>query len=54
MFVFEIQMLNDKLDQKIADQNALLVLENIKYKGFKIGNRTNGFGKYDAEVMLEV
>ncbi|XP_031618118.1 uncharacterized protein LOC116337579 [Contarinia nasturtii] len=38
---------------KIADKNALLVLENIKYKGYRIGDRTNGFNKYDAEVMLE-
>lgn len=38
----------------MADQDALLALENIKYKGFKIGDRANGFNKYDAEIILEV
>ncbi|XP_055323920.1 uncharacterized protein LOC129578808 isoform X2 [Sitodiplosis mosellana] len=37
----------------IADQNALLVLENIKSRGFKIGDRANGFNMRDAEVVLE-
>lgn len=41
-------------DRKVADQNALLVLENVKVKGFTIGNRANGFDKNDAEVILEV
>lgn len=41
-------------DKKVADQNALLVLENIKVKGFNIGDRTNGFDKNDTETILEV
>lgn len=43
-----------KLDSKVADQNALLVLENIKFKGFQIGDRTKGFNKRDTELILEV
>lgn len=39
---------------KIADENAFLILENIKLKGFKIGDRCRGFSKYDAEIILEV
>lgn len=41
-------------DKSVADKNALLVLENIKVKGFIIGDRANGFDKNDTEVILEV
>lgn len=41
-------------EKKVADQNALLVLENIKVKGFNIGDRANGFNKTDTEAILEV
>lgn len=44
----------NKIDQKSADQNALLVLQNIKVKGFNIGDRANGFNKHDTEAILEV
>lgn len=39
---------------KIADESAFLILENIKLKGYTIGDRTKGFEKHDTEVILEV
>lgn len=45
---------NLRTDTQVADQNALLVLENIKVKGFNIGDRSNGFDKNDTEAILEV
>lgn len=52
-FVF-LFVLKFHSDQKVADQNALLVLENVKVKGFKIGDRANGFNRDDTEIILEV
>lgn len=41
-------------DAKQADQNALLVLRNIKVLGFENGNRFQGFDKGTTFKILEV
>lgn len=43
-----------QIDAKKADQNALLVLRNIKVLGFENGNRFEGFDKGTTFKILEV
>lgn len=43
-----------KADAKRADQNALLVLRNMRPLGFKNGDRFQGFDKNTAFKILEV
>lgn len=43
-----------KTDAKRADQNALLVLRNMRPLGFKNGDRFQGFDKNTAFKILEV
>lgn len=41
-------------DSKIADGHSLLVLENIKVKGYQTGNCAAGFNRYDSLKIIEV
>lgn len=43
-----------KTDAKRADQNALLVLRNMRPLGFENGDRFQGFHKNTAFKILEV
>lgn len=42
------------IESKIADGDALLVLENLKLKGYRNGNLHVGFNKFDSLKILEV
>lgn len=41
-------------DAKLADDNAILVLENLKSRGFTYDSQKDGFDKSETEVILEV
>lgn len=41
-------------DSKMADGNALLVLENLKLKGYRTGNLLDGYNMRDTLKILEV
>lgn len=42
------------VDLEIADENAFLILENIKHLGFRNGNHGIGLDKYETEIIIKV
>lgn len=42
------------VDSEIADENAFLILENIKHLGFRNGNHGTGLDKQETEIIIEV
>lgn len=47
-------MRKQTIDAKKADENALLVLQNVKSLGFENGNRFEGFDTHTTFSILKV
>lgn len=41
-------------DSEIADENAFLILENIKHSNFRSGNHGSGLDKYETKAVIKV